>query len=54
MPKVGAIVEVRYLYAFLGGSLFQPVYLGQRDDITPRACTVRQLKYRAADSDEEG
>jgi bifunctional non-homologous end joining protein LigD len=53
VPKVGAIVEVRYLYAFPGGSLFQPVYLGQRDDITLRACTVRQLKYRAEDGDEE-
>ncbi|NBV25538.1 MAG: WGR domain-containing protein, partial [Proteobacteria bacterium] len=28
VPKVGAVVEVRYLYAYPDGSLFQPVYLG--------------------------
>jgi bifunctional non-homologous end joining protein LigD len=53
VPKLGTIVEVRYLYAFKGGSLFQPVYLGSRDDLTPRDCTVRQLKFKAEDSDEE-
>lgn len=53
LPKLGAIVEVRYLYAFRGGSLYQPVYLGVRDDLTPRACTVRQLKYRADTAEEE-
>jgi bifunctional non-homologous end joining protein LigD len=25
IPKIGEIVEVRYLYAFRGGSLYQPV-----------------------------
>jgi bifunctional non-homologous end joining protein LigD len=53
VPKLGAIVEVRYLYAFKGGSLFQPVHLGVRDDLTPRACTVSQLKYRADNAEEE-
>ncbi|MCG3148188.1 MAG: DNA ligase [Verrucomicrobiae bacterium] len=52
VPKPGAIVEIRYLYAFKGGSLYQPVYLGQRDDLTPNDCTVRQLKFKAGDSDE--
>jgi bifunctional non-homologous end joining protein LigD len=33
IPKVGACVEVEYLYCFPnGGSLFQPVYLGARTD----------------------
>ena len=32
MPKKGALVEVRYLYCFPEGCLFQPVYLGVRDD----------------------
>ena len=35
IPKAGSVVEVRYLYAYPGGSLFQPVCLGQRDDIEP-------------------
>jgi bifunctional non-homologous end joining protein LigD len=53
VPKAGDVIEVRYLYAYKGGSLFQPVFLGNRDDIAPTECTARQLKYRAADSDEE-
>ena len=53
IPKAGSVVEVRYLYAHLGGSLFQPVCLGQRDDIEPAACTLSQLKYKAGGEDEE-
>ena len=53
IPKAGSIIEVRYLYAYPGGSLFQPVCLGQRDDIEPAACTIGQLKYKAAGEDEE-
>lgn len=45
IPKQGAVVEVRYLYAFKGGSLFQPVYLGVRDDIDSSECVEAQLKY---------
>jgi bifunctional non-homologous end joining protein LigD len=48
VPANGSIVEVRYLYAFPGGSVFQPVYLGQRDDVTRRECHVSQLKLKAA------
>jgi len=48
VPAVGAIVEVRYLYAFPeSGHIYQPVYLGQRDDIPREECTVDQLKYKA-------
>ncbi len=47
IPTAGAVVEVRYLYAFPGGSLFQPVCLGVRDDIDPAACVITQLKYKA-------
>ena len=46
VPRLGAIVEVRYLYAFRGGSLFQPVYLGVRDDIRAEECQVNQLKFK--------
>lgn len=48
VPAVGSIVEVRYLYAMPGsGALFQPVYLGERDDIDATECTSRQLKFKA-------
>ena len=52
IPKAGSVVEVRYLYAYPGGSLFQPFCLGVRDDIEPAACTLDQLKYKAAGEDE--
>jgi ATP-dependent DNA ligase len=51
VPAPGQVVEVRYLYvAAVGGSLYQPVYLGVRDDIDPGECTeaLQQLKYKAA------
>jgi len=48
IPPVGAIVEVRYLYAFRESlALHQPVYLGQRDDVDPGECLVSQLKFKA-------
>lgn len=46
VPPVGAVVEVRYLYA--APALVQPVYLGQRSDVEPHECVTRQLKYKAA------
>ena len=47
VPQVGDISDVRYLYAHLGsGSLYQPVYLGVRDDIAAAECTRDQLKFR--------
>lgn len=54
LPKTGAVVEVRYLYAFRGGSLYQPVYLGERDDIDPDACVASQLKYKREEADDDG
>ncbi len=54
IPAAGQIVEVRFLYAYRGGSLYQPVLLGVRDDVDAAQCRVKQLKYRAAaDSDDE-
>lgn len=32
VPTVGSVVEVRYLYAFEPATLYQPVYLGVRND----------------------
>lgn len=50
VPAVGSIVEVRYLYWYQGGSLFQPVLLGtnniERDDISIEDCNIYQLKLK--------
>lgn len=45
IPKVGDLVEVRYLYKFDGaGSLFQPVLLGIRTDLDREDCTMTQVR----------
>ncbi len=49
IPETGDIVEVRYLYAYKGGSLFQPTYLGRREDIPREECSLDQLKYKSED-----
>jgi len=46
VPAVNSIIEVRYLYAYKGGSLYQPTYLGVRDDISFGDCLTSQLKYK--------
>ena len=51
IPEPGQVVEVRYLYVTgPGGSLYQPVYLGVRDDVDITECTEahQHLKYKAA------
>ncbi|MBA4372292.1 MAG: ATP-dependent DNA ligase [Thermodesulfovibrio sp.] len=45
IPQEGLIAEIEYLYAYRLGCLFQPVYLGLRDDIDLADCTTKQLKY---------
>ena len=48
IPQMGTVVEVRYLHAFRqSGSIYQPVYLGPRDDIPVDDCAVSQLKFKA-------
>ena len=50
MPAAGQVVEIRYLYVVgAGGSLYQPIYLGVRDDVPAEDCTVerQRLKYRS-------
>jgi bifunctional non-homologous end joining protein LigD len=47
VPQYGEIVEIRYLYAYDGGSLYQPVYQGKRDDMDRNDCCMSQLKYKA-------
>lgn len=48
VPPVGAVVEVRYLYAYRDSlALYQPVYLGPRDDVESGECLLSQLKFKA-------
>lgn len=47
MPKVGDVVEVRYLYAYKGGCIFQPVYKEKRNDVDVEECVMSQIKYKA-------
>ena len=53
VPIVGDIVEVEYLYAYKGGSIYQPVYRGKREDIEIGACTTGQLKYKPEGREED-
>ena len=53
IPQVGCVVEVRYLYAYPDGSLFQPVYLGERNDVGQEECVVSQLKFKRDEEDDE-
>ncbi len=47
IPKAGDVVEVQYLYAHCqSGVLYQPVYLGKRDDVDAMECLRSQLKYK--------
>jgi bifunctional non-homologous end joining protein LigD len=48
VPKVGDVVEVRYLYYNPNGALYQSVYLGVREDIDPSECVMLQLKHKSA------
>jgi bifunctional non-homologous end joining protein LigD len=53
LPKPGDVVEVRYLHAFRGGSLYQPVYLGVRDDMDPADCLPGQIKFKPEEDGED-
>jgi bifunctional non-homologous end joining protein LigD len=47
-PAVDDIVEVKYLYYYPGGSLYQPVLLGPRDDVDDVECLLSKLKTKRA------
>jgi bifunctional non-homologous end joining protein LigD len=47
IPNVGDLVEVRYLYAYKRGAVFQPVYLGKRPDSDLTDATMTQIIYKA-------
>ena len=46
IPKLEEIIEVRYLYAYKDGSIYQPTFLNVRDDIKREDCLLSQLKYK--------
>jgi len=46
IPPAGSIIEVRYLYAYKGGSLYQPTFLNLRTDLEKKECIIQQLKYK--------
>jgi len=52
VPVVGQVVEIRFLYAFReSNALYQPVYLGPRQDIEQHECVLSQLKYKSSEED---
>ncbi len=54
IPKVGQVVEIRYLYVNApGGSLYQPVYQGERDDINPLECTFERQRLKCKPQEED-
>jgi bifunctional non-homologous end joining protein LigD len=46
IPKAGDVVEIKYLYAYKGGKVIQPVFLSIRDDVNREDCNLKQLKYK--------
>jgi bifunctional non-homologous end joining protein LigD len=52
VPAVSDLIEVRYLYAYPGGSLYQPVYLGVRTDLDD-ADDLSTLKFKQGTTDDE-
>jgi bifunctional non-homologous end joining protein LigD len=53
VPAVGDVVECRFLYAFReSNSLYQPVYLGPRQDIEQHECVLSQLKYKGTGEED--
>jgi bifunctional non-homologous end joining protein LigD len=52
IPDAGNCVEVEYLYAYPGGSLFQPVYKGRRYD-KDQPDFYSSLKFKQAAEEED-
>jgi bifunctional non-homologous end joining protein LigD len=46
IPKVNDIVEIKYLYYYPNGSLYQPVLLAVRDDVDDKECLLSKLKTK--------
>jgi bifunctional non-homologous end joining protein LigD len=46
MPAIFDLVEIKYMYAYRKGSIYQPQYKGLRTDLKKEAATINQLKYK--------
>jgi hypothetical protein len=46
LPPINSIAEIKYLYAYKGGCLYQPSFKEPRDDVSIEECTTSQLKYK--------
>jgi|GEM_PF-1980095 len=47
LPSVDSIAEIKYLYAYKNGCLYQPAFKELRDDVDLQECTTSQLKYKS-------
>ena len=52
VPSKGDLVEVRYLYAYKDGAIFQPTYLGKRTDLDAKDLTIDQIVYKCGEEDD--
>lgn len=48
-PPIGSVAEIKYLYAYRGGCLYQPAFKEVRDDVDINECTTSQLKYKSTE-----
>ncbi|WP_027234105.1 hypothetical protein [Leisingera caerulea] len=46
IPPKGSLIDVKYLYAFKGGAIYQPTYKGLRTDIPESDCRMDRLSYK--------
>jgi bifunctional non-homologous end joining protein LigD len=46
IPEKGSLIDVKYLYAYKGGSIYQPTFKAVRTDVEPQECTMSRLKYK--------
>ena len=44
---IGKVAEIKYLYAYKGGCLYQSAFKEVRDDVDINECTTSQLKYKS-------
>lgn len=45
VPVVGALVDCQFLYAHRDGSIYQPIYLRERTDLSDADCRMDRLKF---------
>lgn len=53
IPADDSLVDVKYLYAFEGGDIFQPTFKGVRDDVAREEALLSRLVFKSAHVDVE-